>query len=53
MTRRTAAETQKKMLADNVYALAADPTKPHANPTPLQDGAEIRFRAAGSGGGDT
>jgi len=34
--RREAAETQKKALADNAYILADDPTKPHANPTPLQ-----------------
>jgi N-acetylated-alpha-linked acidic dipeptidase len=42
-TRRTAAETQKKMLADNVYALAADPTKPHANPTPLLEVPKFDF----------
>jgi len=42
-TRRTAAETQKKNLADNVYALAADPTKPHANPTPLQEVPKFDF----------
>jgi len=42
-TRRTAAETQKKNLADNVYALAADPTKPHANPTPLLDVPKFDF----------
>jgi N-acetylated-alpha-linked acidic dipeptidase len=41
--RRGAAETQKKMLADNVYALAADPTKPHANPTPLQEVPKFDF----------
>jgi N-acetylated-alpha-linked acidic dipeptidase len=42
-TRRAAAENQKKMLADNVYALAADPTKPHANPTPLQEVPRFDF----------
>ena len=42
-TQRTAAETQKKMLADNVYALAADPTKPHANPTALQEVPKFDF----------
>jgi len=42
-TRRTAAETQKKNLADNVYALAADPTKPHANPTALQEVPKFDF----------
>ena len=40
------------MLADNVYALAADPTKPHANPTPLQPVPKFDFGAAGPGGGD-
>jgi N-acetylated-alpha-linked acidic dipeptidase len=33
--KREAADTQKKMLADNVYNLGADPTKPHANPIAL------------------
>jgi N-acetylated-alpha-linked acidic dipeptidase len=42
-TRREAQETQAKMLADNVYALAADPTKPHANPTPLQPVPKFDF----------
>jgi N-acetylated-alpha-linked acidic dipeptidase len=42
-TRREAAESQKKKLADNVYALAADPTKPHANPTPLQEVPRFDF----------
>lgn len=42
-TRRTAAETQKKNLADNVYALATDPTKPHANPTPLLEVPKFDF----------
>ena len=42
-TRRGAAESQKKMLADNVYALAADPTKPHANPTALQEVPKFDF----------
>ncbi len=33
--KREAADTQKKMLADNVFNLGADPTKPHANPIVL------------------
>jgi N-acetylated-alpha-linked acidic dipeptidase len=32
---REAAATQAGLLRDNDYALAADPTKPHANPAPL------------------
>ena len=36
-------QNQKKMLADNVYALAADPTKPHANPTALQEVPQFDF----------
>ena len=51
-TRRQAQETQAKMLADNVYALAADPTKPHANPDAAEAGAEIRLQSVGPGGGD-
>jgi N-acetylated-alpha-linked acidic dipeptidase len=43
--RRTAAENQKKMLADNAYALAADPTKPHANPTVLAEVPHFDFAA--------
>ena len=43
--RREAAETQKKALADNAYILADDPTKPHANPTPLQAVPEFDFGA--------
>lgn len=42
-TRRKAQRTQAKMLADNVYALAADPTKPHANPTPLKPVPQFDF----------
>ncbi|MDE2357163.1 MAG: folate hydrolase, partial [Alphaproteobacteria bacterium] len=34
---------QTKMLADNVYDLAADPTKPHGNPTPLQEVPRFDF----------
>jgi N-acetylated-alpha-linked acidic dipeptidase len=34
--RRTAAETQAKLLAADAYNNAADPTKPHANPTALK-----------------
>jgi N-acetylated-alpha-linked acidic dipeptidase len=41
--RREAAENQKKMLADNAYILAADPTKPHANPTPLKEVPKFDF----------
>ena len=32
--------------------LAADPTKPHANPTPLKAVPKFDFGAAGRGGGD-
>ncbi len=42
-TRREAQQTQAKMLADNVYALATDPTKPHANPTALQPVPKFDF----------
>jgi N-acetylated-alpha-linked acidic dipeptidase len=34
--RRTAADAQAKLLAADAYNRAADPTKPHANPTPLK-----------------
>jgi len=34
--RRRAAENQAKLLTANAYNLAADPTKPHANPEPLK-----------------
>ena len=34
--RRTAAQSQAKLLAASAYEAAADPTKPHANPTPLK-----------------
>ena len=46
--RREAAQTQKKMLADNAYILAADPTKPHANPTPLGEVPKFDFGALDS-----
>jgi len=42
-THREAAANQKKMLADNAYALAADPTKPHGNPTALQEVPRFDF----------
>jgi N-acetylated-alpha-linked acidic dipeptidase len=41
--RREAANNQKKMLADNTYVLADDPTKPHANPLPLKDVPHFDF----------
>ena len=40
---REAAERQKKMLADNDYDLAADPTKSHANPIALTDVPSFDF----------
>ena len=52
MTGATAAENQKKMLADNVYALAADPTKPHANPTALQEVPKFDFAPLDERGGE-
>ncbi len=41
--RRGAAEKQAKLLAANAYNLAADPTKPHANPTPLKPVPKFDF----------
>jgi N-acetylated-alpha-linked acidic dipeptidase len=41
--RREAAEVQKKMLADNSFALAADPTKPHGNPAALMSVPHFNF----------
>jgi N-acetylated-alpha-linked acidic dipeptidase len=46
--RREAAETQKKMLADNAYILADDPTKPHANPAKLAEVPKFDFGALDS-----
>jgi len=40
---RKAADAQKKLLAANAYALAADPTKPHANPPPLAPVPDFDF----------
>ena len=41
--RRTAAESQAKMLADNAYDLAADPTKSHAPPEALKQVPKFDF----------
>ncbi|HEX3755641.1 MAG TPA: transferrin receptor-like dimerization domain-containing protein [Rhizomicrobium sp.] len=35
-TERMAAAEQKKLIAANAYAIAADPTEPHGNPVPVQ-----------------
>ena len=43
--RRTAAEAQAKLLAADAYNRAADPTKPHANPTPLKTVPKFDFAA--------
>jgi N-acetylated-alpha-linked acidic dipeptidase len=42
---RTAAENQAKLLSANAYNLSADPTKPHANPTPLKAVPRFDFSA--------
>ena len=40
---RRAAESQAKLLAANAYNLAADPTKPHANPEALKPVPNLDF----------
>ncbi len=40
---RETAESRKARLADNVYSLAADPTKPHANPAVLTEVPKFDF----------
>ena len=42
--KREAAKIQDKMLADNVFALAADPTKTHGNPKPLKPVPNINLK---------
>ena len=42
---RTAAENQAKLLAADAYNRAADPTKPHANPTALKTVPKFDFGA--------
>jgi N-acetylated-alpha-linked acidic dipeptidase len=44
-TKREEGQTQARLLAANAYALAADPTKPHANPTPLAQSPTLNFGA--------
>jgi N-acetylated-alpha-linked acidic dipeptidase len=41
--KREAAETQSKMLADNVFEVASDPTKSHADPEALKPVPQIDF----------
>jgi len=41
--KREAAETQSKMLADNVFEIAADPTKSHADPEALKPVPQVDF----------
>ena len=43
--RRGTAETQNALLKVNAFALAADPTEPHANPTPLSPVPKLDFSA--------
>ncbi len=43
--KREEAQTQAKLLASNAYALAADPTKAHANPAPLAPSPKLDFAA--------
>ena len=40
---RTAAQAQARLLAAGAYEAAADPTKPHANPTPLKPVPAFNF----------
>jgi N-acetylated-alpha-linked acidic dipeptidase len=44
-TKSDEAKNQARLLAGNAYALAADPTKPHANPAPLPQSPAINFGA--------
>ncbi len=43
-TERKAARRQSALLADNAYAVAADPTMPHGNPVPLATVPQIDFK---------
>ncbi|THD59384.1 transferrin receptor-like dimerization domain-containing protein, partial [Phenylobacterium sp.] len=47
-TTRDTARTQAKLLSGNAFALAADPTKPHANPEPLKASPTTDFAALDS-----
>jgi N-acetylated-alpha-linked acidic dipeptidase len=44
-TTREAGRTQAKLLSGNAFALAADPTRPHANPAPLKASPTTDFAA--------
>ncbi|MFL5298351.1 MAG: transferrin receptor-like dimerization domain-containing protein [Phenylobacterium sp.] len=44
-TKRKEAQGQARLLSANAYALAADPTKPHANPAPLAQSPALNFAA--------
>ncbi|MGZ3315556.1 MAG: transferrin receptor-like dimerization domain-containing protein, partial [Caulobacteraceae bacterium] len=44
-TKSDEAKNQARLLAGNAYALAADPTRPHANPAPLLQSPAINFGA--------
>jgi len=43
-TKREAAETQGKMLADHVFEITADPTKSHGDPTALKAVPQLDFK---------
>ena len=43
--KRDEAKSQARLLAAGAYALAADPTKPHVNPTPLAQSPAMDFAA--------
>ena len=43
--KRDEAKSQARLLAAGAYALAADPTKPHVNPTPLAQSPALDFAA--------
>ncbi|MGZ6016372.1 MAG: transferrin receptor-like dimerization domain-containing protein [Phenylobacterium sp.] len=47
-TTRDAQRTQARLLGANAYALAADPTLPHANPAPLAASPAMNFAALDS-----
>ena len=42
-TQRAEAKQQEQLLADNAYAIAADPTKPHGNPVALKQVPDFDF----------
>jgi N-acetylated-alpha-linked acidic dipeptidase len=44
-TKSDEAKNQARLLSGNAYALAADPTHPHTNPTPLAQSPAINFGA--------